>query len=86
MCDASEEEMDKVNVLKQLHVDGEWAFFFNPGFTKDKCHCFFVTNKRSFETCSWYSSCVQSNLFKGAVSRNSVKLGNYKMPVKFRET
>ena len=25
-------------------------------------------------------------LFKGAVSRNSAKLGNYKMPVKFRET
>ena len=37
---------------------------------------------------------VQSNgkvkefmeLFKGAVSRNSAKLGNYKMPVKLRET
>ena len=25
-------------------------------------------------------------LFKGAVSRNSAKLGNYKMPVKLRET
>ena len=25
-------------------------------------------------------------LLKGAVSRNSVKLGNYKMPVKLRET
>ena len=24
--------------------------------------------------------------FKGAVSRNSAKLGNYKMPVKLRET
>ena len=24
--------------------------------------------------------------FKGAVSRNSAKLGNYKMPVKVRET
>lgn len=51
MCDASEEEIDKVNVLKRLHVDGNEHFFY-PGFTKDKCHCFFVTNKRSFETCS----------------------------------
>ena len=25
-------------------------------------------------------------VFKGAVSRNSAKLGNYKMPVKLRET
>ena len=25
-------------------------------------------------------------LVKGAVSRNSAKLGNYKMPVKLRET
>ena len=25
-------------------------------------------------------------MFKGAVSRNSAKLGNYKMPVKLRET
>ena len=29
---------------------------------------------------------VKGILFKGAVSRNSAKLGNYKMPVKLRET
>ena len=28
----------------------------------------------------------QPELIKGAVSRNSAKLGNYKMPVKLRET
>ena len=28
----------------------------------------------------------QQNMFKGAVSRNSAKLGNYKMPVRLRET
>ena len=27
-----------------------------------------------------------NQLLKGAVSRNSAKLGNYKMPVKLRET
>ena len=27
-----------------------------------------------------------NNLIKGAVSRNSAKLGNYKMPVKLGET
>ena len=34
MCDVSEEEMDKVNVLKRLHVDGEWAFFFIQGLLR----------------------------------------------------
>ena len=29
---------------------------------------------------------TDDSLFKGAVSRNSAKLGNYKMPVKSRET
>ena len=29
---------------------------------------------------------IASCVFKGAVSRNSDKLGNYKMPVKVRET
>ena len=29
--------------------------------------------------------CCIMILFKGAVSRNSAKLGNYKMPVKLRE-
>ena len=28
----------------------------------------------------------KTSLLKGAVSRNSAKLGNYKMPVKLRET
>ena len=28
----------------------------------------------------------QNVYFKGAVSRNSARLGNYKMPVKLRET
>ena len=37
------------------------------------------------------SSCIYlgwlwTTLFKGAVSRNSAKLGNYKMPVELRET
>ena len=30
-------------------------------------------------------ACLEAQ-FKGAVSRNSAKLGNYKMPVKLRET
>ena len=29
---------------------------------------------------------ISPDTFKGAVSRNSAKLGNYKMPVKLRET
>jgi len=29
---------------------------------------------------------TSKNYLKGAVSRNSAKLGNYKMPVKLRET
>ena len=32
------------------------------------------------------SDCHKISFFKGAVSRNSAKLGNYKMPVKLRET
>ena len=32
------------------------------------------------------ASCFTLDAFKGAVSRNSAKLGNYKMPVKLRET
>ena len=34
----------------------------------------------------WYTTPEKKWLFKGAVSRNSAKLGNYKMPVKLRET
>ena len=33
-----------------------------------------------------HKDCGTSLVLKGAVSRNSVKLGNYKMPVKLRET
>ena len=33
-----------------------------------------------------YSFRTVRGFFKGAVSRNSAKLGNYKMPVKLRET
>jgi len=34
----------------------------------------------------WHSKPNQGLEVKGAVSRNSAKLGNYKMPVKLRET
>ena len=37
-----------------------------------KLHCIFPSENK--------------NLFKGAVLRNSAKLGNYKMPVKLGET
>ena len=33
-----------------------------------------------------YNHIIRIFYFKGAVSRNSAKLGNYKMPVKLRET
>ena len=36
-----------------------------------------------FMCCHWIK---KPKRFKGAVSRNSAKLGNYKMPVKLRET
>ena len=52
--------------------------------------------KRSFAHDWAQQKCFTNNLidfckeelliFKGAVSRNSAKLGNYKMPVKLRET
>ena len=34
----------------------------------------------------WTCHLSYTNLLKGAVSRNSAKLGFYKMPVKLRET
>ena len=42
--------------------------------------------------CTFHSFLVEvqmklgSSMLKGAVSRNSAKLGNYKMPVKLKET
>ena len=36
--------------------------------------------------CRLQSCLIFKGLFKAAVSRNSAKLGNYKMPVKSRET
>ena len=40
----------------------------------------------SFLMCLEATKVVCLSAFKGAVSQNSAKLGNYRMPVKLRET
>ena len=55
---------------------------------KDKSSSFMEVLKK-LGTVSLYDQRIMkiaSCVFKGAVSRNSAKLGNYKMPVKVRET
>ena len=40
----------------------------------------------TYEQLKKFVNVLVTKLLKGAVSRNSAKLGNYKMPVKLRET
>ena len=49
---------------------------------------FFLLLNRTLREHSWlvFTMCVVRHLIKGAVARNSAKLGNYKMPVELRET
>ena len=49
---------------------------------------FFLLLNRTLREHSWFvfTMCVVGHLLKGAVSRNSAKLGSYKMPFKLKET
>ena len=45
-----------------------------------------ISNSIYLRTIEEVVNVLVTKLLKGAVSRNSAKLGNYKMPVKLRET
>ena len=53
-----------------------------------RCPCYSGEEKRLYPAGYLIAATKNRNkrAFKGAVSRNSAKLGNYKMPVKLRET
>ena len=57
----------------------EFAMLYNASQLRDVCTELLTNN---------LATVIESRfvMFKGAVSRNCAKLGNYKMPVKLRET